>query len=308
MPRPCTPAVKKYANEADNKHMGAKALKRDKWVLIVDDDEDIRELLGDYLAESFEGIRIVEAADGIQASMKLEFQNFDCIITDLNMPKRDGGGFIQEVKGSANNKNCPIIVVTGFPDASLLQQFPNMHFIEKPVKRETFIKTVDTQLKLGQLDKRVSADIFNYAVNATRSLVGKLFDILPTTETPGSKSPGDSVEGDMFFYTSVKGTSGVCKIAIGFDEGFVQQLAKKTKSDDDGAKVAAGTGSVILRYVLNNYRADNPQEKVPQVERKEVVMGEDHELIQKMKASSGMLVPVKLGDYIIRLYMLTKMD
>ncbi|NQZ02928.1 MAG: response regulator, partial [Bdellovibrionales bacterium] len=242
-------------------------LNKDKWILIVDDDEDIRELLGDYLAEFYAGdVRIVEASDGVQASMKLDFQKFDCIMTDLNMPKRDGGGFIQEVKASQTNKNCPIIVVTGFPDATLLEQFPNMHFIEKPVVKNEFLKTVDTQLKLGQLDKRVSADIFNYAVNATRSLVGKLFDILPITDSPTPKEAGAKLEGDMFFFCSIKGPSGVCKVAIGFTETFVGQLAKKTMSPDGGPKVAGGVGSVILRYVLNNYHADRSQKKAPVVE------------------------------------------
>jgi two-component system chemotaxis response regulator CheY len=289
--------------------MGVQAIKKDRWVLIVDDDEDIRELLGDFLAEDLDGdIRIVEAADGVQASMKLDYQKFDCIVTDLNMPKRGGGGFIQEVKSSQTNKNCPIVVVTGFPDATLLEKFPNMHFIEKPVKKEEFLKTVDTQLRLGQLDKRVNADIFNYVVNATRSLVGKLFDILPTTGTPETKAAGDALEGDMFFCCSIKGATGVCKVAISFEEEFLQLMAKKTKASEAGAKVAAGTGSVILRYVLNNYRADHPQEKILAVENKDVIGDPNHVLLAKMKASPGMIVPIKVGSQFLRLHMLTKMD
>ena len=47
-------------------------------------------------AEFLEKLKIVEARDGIEASQKLTYQAFDLIITDLNMPKRDGAQFIEK--------------------------------------------------------------------------------------------------------------------------------------------------------------------------------------------------------------------
>ena len=282
---------------------------KDQWILIVEDDEDIRDLLVDYLNDHFDGeLRIVEAADGVQASLKLEYQKFDCIVTDLNMPKRDGGSFIKEVKNSANNKNCPIVVVTGFPDPHLLDDYPNLHFVEKPVVAEEFCKLVDVQLKLGQLDKRVSADIFNYAVNAARGLTGKLFDIMPKTSAPNQKSAGDKVEGDVFVVTSIKGPHGYCDICFSWSEDFVSQLKKKTTSADSDENVSVGSINVILKFVLRAYKEDHPHEKVLSLGERLATTGNESDLYKAIQSSPGLSVPIKLGDETIWLTMLTKMS
>ena len=54
-------------------------------------------------------VRVVEAKDGSDAANKLQLQAFDCIITDLKMPRKDGGQFINSVKESQFNAKTPII-------------------------------------------------------------------------------------------------------------------------------------------------------------------------------------------------------
>jgi CheY-like chemotaxis protein len=79
-------------------------------VLIVDDEEVIRKLLRIHLAKL--GYEVEEAADGDQALEQLGKDNFDLLICDILMPKKDGWEVIKEVKSNPRTKNLPVIVLT----------------------------------------------------------------------------------------------------------------------------------------------------------------------------------------------------
>jgi two-component system, NtrC family, response regulator PilR len=65
-------------------------------ILVVDDDQGMRELLEIMLTE--EGYRVSTAGDGGKALARCRKETFDLIITDLKMPKMDGIAFLREVK------------------------------------------------------------------------------------------------------------------------------------------------------------------------------------------------------------------
>ena len=76
-------------------------------ILVVDDDDRIRNLLKDYL---FNNNYIVSTAEnGDQAKKKLEYFKFDVIILDVMMPGQDGYELTKEIK---KNINVPIILLT----------------------------------------------------------------------------------------------------------------------------------------------------------------------------------------------------
>jgi len=76
-------------------------------ILIVDDDDRIRDLLKDYLSENNYMVSTAENAD--QAKEKLEYLKFDIIILDVMMPGQNGYEFTKEVKGKIK---IPIILLT----------------------------------------------------------------------------------------------------------------------------------------------------------------------------------------------------
>lgn len=79
----------------------------DKTVLIVDDEEPIRELLALYLSKA--GFKVQEAADGAQALIKYQESKPDIIILDIMMPVLDG----LEVCRQIRKFSCiPIIMLT----------------------------------------------------------------------------------------------------------------------------------------------------------------------------------------------------
>ncbi len=79
-------------------------------ILVVDDEEVIRKSLRIHLDKL--GYEVMEAADGEQAIEQLGKDDFDLLICDIMMPKKDGWEVIKEVKSNPKTKNLPVIVLT----------------------------------------------------------------------------------------------------------------------------------------------------------------------------------------------------
>jgi CheY-like chemotaxis protein len=81
-----------------------------KKILIVDDEEVIRKFLKIHLAKL--GYEVTEAADGVQAMEQLGKDDFDLLICDILMPKKDGWEVIKEMKSNPKTKAIPVIILT----------------------------------------------------------------------------------------------------------------------------------------------------------------------------------------------------
>ncbi len=79
-------------------------------ILIVDDEEGMRKLLGRVLAKN--GYESVTAANGNEALRLIESEQFDLVITDIKMPGMDGLQLLQELKEF--DPALPIIVITAY--------------------------------------------------------------------------------------------------------------------------------------------------------------------------------------------------
>ncbi len=82
-----------------------------KNILIVDDSESIREVVG--LALRSEGYNVIAGVDGQHGlELLLENKNVSLIISDLNMPRMDGISFLKEVRKLDAFKYLPILILT----------------------------------------------------------------------------------------------------------------------------------------------------------------------------------------------------
>jgi two-component system chemotaxis response regulator CheY len=84
-------------------------------ILTVDDSRAMQEMLRYSLREA--GFRVIQAADGLHGLEMLERENPDVILTDLNMPRLDGIGFIEAVRRDAARRAMPVLVLTTEADA-----------------------------------------------------------------------------------------------------------------------------------------------------------------------------------------------
>ncbi len=80
-----------------------------KRILIVDDSASVRQVAGMALTRA--GYEVVEAVDGEDGVSKLSGK-LHLIISDVNMPRLDGIGFLKAVKAHAGYKFTPVIMLT----------------------------------------------------------------------------------------------------------------------------------------------------------------------------------------------------
>jgi CheY-like chemotaxis protein len=80
-------------------------------VLVVDDSTVARTKLVKLFNEA--GYLVASAKDGVEALEVLGRQKVDVLITDLEMPNKDGFELIADVKGSLATEDLPIIAITG---------------------------------------------------------------------------------------------------------------------------------------------------------------------------------------------------
>ena len=76
-------------------------------ILVVDDDDRIRELVKEYLVEN--NFVVTTAKDAYDAKKKLEIVKFDILILDIMMPGEDGLSLTKEIK---KNDPIPVILLT----------------------------------------------------------------------------------------------------------------------------------------------------------------------------------------------------
>ena len=82
-----------------------------KQILVVDDDQTIRELLSEYLTKA--GFSVIAAEDGVEMAKQLQSNQPDMIILDIMMPGDDGFVLCQRVRQTSN---VPIIMLTANSD------------------------------------------------------------------------------------------------------------------------------------------------------------------------------------------------
>ncbi len=78
-------------------------------LLIVEDDADQRQLIGETLEEHF-GAHTVQAVDSGAEALKLDMAGFDLILTDFNLPDLTGMELLEKIRTKCST---PVIIVTG---------------------------------------------------------------------------------------------------------------------------------------------------------------------------------------------------
>lgn len=115
-------------------------------ILIADDEERWRRLIGDFLRN--EGYEVLEAADGLQAVETVRREGpVDLVILDIMMPHLDG---IDACRAIRSFTNVPIIMVTARSDEETeLQGFScgADEYISKPLRFPVFMARIQALLK-----------------------------------------------------------------------------------------------------------------------------------------------------------------
>ncbi len=109
-------------------------------ILVVDDDEDFRKILGTFLKQ--DGYIVIEAEDAATGKRLVAEKNPDLILLDVMMEEVDSGFTFAEELGDS----IPIIIISSIADSSVkvfdADELPVKDIIQKPVKREVLAEKV----------------------------------------------------------------------------------------------------------------------------------------------------------------------
>ena len=117
---------------------------RRQTILIVDDEEDIRESLKALLETSIDGTEVLVAADGEEALETMRKAQVDLVISDYKMPRMNGLELLGAI--GRNAPQTPRILVTAFPDLEIAIRAINEagieNFFTKPFDPDQVVNVV----------------------------------------------------------------------------------------------------------------------------------------------------------------------
>jgi FixJ family two-component response regulator/HPt (histidine-containing phosphotransfer) domain-containing protein len=126
--------------------------------VVLDDEEDIVEIIGDILERAqFKVHRFTDARKALQEMQKLEV---DVILSDMKMPAMTGLDFLKQV--NAGKRPCPVIFVSGHLDREILIEAINAGadgVVEKPFDDQYVVSVATQSAKRNRLTKLLDKSI-----------------------------------------------------------------------------------------------------------------------------------------------------
>jgi two-component system, cell cycle response regulator DivK len=121
-----------------------------KRILVVEDQEDNRQILRDLLSSV--GFQLLEAEDGAQGIATAEAQRPDLILMDIQMPVMDGYEATRRLKAHPALSAIPVIVVTSYAlsgDEEKARAAGCDDYITKPYSPRQLLAKVNQHLRTG---------------------------------------------------------------------------------------------------------------------------------------------------------------
>jgi DNA-binding response OmpR family regulator len=110
---------------------------RNNPILVIDDDEEVRYTIGQYLLSK--GYDVIFAEDGNKGiQMAIENQPF-AITLDVMLPGKDGWSVLKELKDEPNTKDIPVIMVSIVGDKNLGYELGAFEYFIKPISSEKLL-------------------------------------------------------------------------------------------------------------------------------------------------------------------------
>ena len=122
-------------------------------ILVADDDEGFRNIIGDILKEHTE-YEYSFATHGGEVIEMVNNYKPDVILLDIVMPERNGYEVAKELKQSEKTKGIPIIFMTGLTgESSVVRAFHlgGIDYVTKPFKLNVLLVRIEAQMKLKKM-------------------------------------------------------------------------------------------------------------------------------------------------------------
>jgi len=118
-------------------------------ILVIDDDTELRSLVARRLEMAgYQTMTAIDGEDGLAMIQKSP----DLVITDIDMPRLDGFGFLTQLRADPQYRQLPVIVMTAHAgrgeDAARGLQLGANDYVRKPFNWEELLARVHTQLRV----------------------------------------------------------------------------------------------------------------------------------------------------------------
>ncbi len=218
-------------------------------ILIVEDDESLRQLYEVYLREAFE---VVTAASGQEALLRLKAAHVDLVLSDICMPGMDGMALREHLIEDADSRLTPFVFLSAMNDAAHLEQATSLgidDYLIKPVDKTQLIGTIQRVLRRSRQIYQQLTDRIDKGI--TSALASRLPDKVNGWQLGVASRHTGSGGGDLLLHQAG-------------DTKF-QMVLVDIMGHDDSAKFFAHASGGYLRGVMHAVGADgNPTQLLEQ--------------------------------------------
>ena len=116
-----------------------------KKVLIVEDEQDLIDLLDNYLTN--EGYEVSKAGDGVEALAMFSKHTYDLVVLDIMIPKIDGFGVCEVIK---KQSEVPVVFLSALNDEeSQIKGYDKLadDYITKPFSMPVFLRKINALMR-----------------------------------------------------------------------------------------------------------------------------------------------------------------
>ncbi len=160
-------------------------------ILVVDDEEQIRNIIKKYAA--FEGYQVSEAVDGMEAVEICKQKKFDLIIMDVMMPELDGFSACREIRKTSDT---PVLMLSARGE-----EYDRIHgfeigvddYVVKPFSPRELMMRVQAILKRSRPAAENNREVYQFE-GLTVDMTGRIVTI------DGQKAELSPKEYDLLFY------------------------------------------------------------------------------------------------------------
>jgi len=240
-------------------------------VLVVDDEAQIRDILGFYLKRA--GYQVLLAENGRQALEEMVKVQPDLILSDLRMPELAGDEFCRIVKGKPETRDIYFVLVSAMDGSASKIGGLNLgadDMITKPFHAQEVMAKVESAFRLIAMQKEIKRQNqeltrFQDRMTAELSLAARLqMGLLPSI--PGHASgirythrylPAEGIGGDIYTILPAQDGGAAVLIADVSGHGVTAALISAMVKTFFEAQVRLGGGPLAWAHAMNRDLARN---------------------------------------------------
>mgnify|MGYP001252809603 CR=1 FL=1 len=142
-----------------------------KRILLVDDDSDLREALGEQLVMT-EDFDVFEAGSGAEALVRVKEGHYDLVILDVGLPDTDGRELCRLLR--KQGMKCPVLMLTGHDtdsDTILGLDAGANDYVTKPFKFPVLLARIRAQLRTHEQSEDAVFQLGHYTFKPAQKLL-----------------------------------------------------------------------------------------------------------------------------------------